>query len=169
MFGLDRLTLYGVGVALLILSHGGLYAYGWHKGYDSSETKWRLERAELMARAAAEAEVMRERGDRLAAELEQARAAVRVQYVEKIRYVRAKASATRACFSGDITAALNRQPIRETVERPGEPPRTVEQPTGGTSELAAAEWIAGAQAAHAECRSQVQRLGDWIRSVTRGQ
>lgn len=168
MFGLDRLTLIGVGVALLVCSHGLLYAYGWHNGYDASSAKWAAERAQIVADAQAKADTLRANGERLAAELELVKSTYRVEYVEKIRYIVHKASRTKACLSGDVTAALNARPIRETVERPGEPPRDVVEPPGGTSEAAAAEWIAGAQAAHAECRAQVQRLGDWIRSATGG-
>jgi len=166
MFGLDRLTLIGVGVALLVLSHGALYAYGWHRGYDSSSAKWALEKAQIVADAQAKADVLRAQGDKLAAELEQARANVRVEYVEKIRYVRAKASATRACFSGDITAALNNAPIREKVLRANEQAADETPALSGTSEAAAADWIAGAQAAHAQCRAQVASLVSWIRSAT---
>ncbi|MEN9806190.1 MAG: hypothetical protein RL756_698, partial [Pseudomonadota bacterium] len=39
-------------------------------------------------------------------------------------------------------------------------------PSGGTSEQAAAEWIANAQAEHSACRAQVARLVDWIRTAT---
>lgn len=168
MFGLDRLTSIGVGLALLVISHGGLYAYGWHKGYDASEKVWAAQKSAMLVQAAAQAEVLRERGNRLAAELEVARVNIRVEYVEKIRTVVHIASRTREALSADVTAALNARPIRETVERPGEPPRDVVEPPGGTSEAAAAEWIAGAQAAHELCREQVRKLGDWIRSATGG-
>jgi hypothetical protein len=166
MFGLDRLTLYGVGLALLVLTHGGLYAYGWHKGYDASERVWAAEKSAILVKSAAEAEKLRADGRALAAELEVARVNIRVEYVEKIRTVVHIASRTKGCLSADVTAALNARPIRETVERSGEPPRDVVAPSAGTSEAAAAEWIAGAQAAHEMCRAQVQRLGDWIRSAT---
>ena len=166
MFGLDRLTSLGVGLALLIVTHGGLYAYGWHKGYNASERVWAAQKSAMLVQAAAEAEVLRERGNKLAAELEVARVNIRVEYVEKIRTVVHIASRTREALSADVTAALNARPIRETVERPNEPPRDVVEPPGGTSEAAAAEWIAGAQAAHELCREQVRRLGDWIRSAT---
>lgn len=168
MFGLDRLTSLGVGLALLVLSHAGLYAYGWHTGYDASERVWQAEKSAIMVKAAAEAEKLRTEGRALAAELEVARANVRVEYVEKLRTVYRVASRTKEALSADVTAALNARPIRETVERPGEPPRDVVEPSAGTSEAAAAEWIAGAQAAHEMCREQVRKLGDWIRSATGG-
>jgi hypothetical protein len=168
MFALARLQWAGIALAVLVVTHTGAYAAGWFRGVASERAVWQAERSRIMAEAAATAERLRAEGNRLAAELEVARVNVRVEYVEKVRYIVRVASPTRECLSPDVTAALNRAPIRETVERPGEPPRTVEPPpaTGGTSELAAAEWIAGAQAAHAECRSQVARLADWIRSVT---
>jgi hypothetical protein len=168
MFGLARLQWAGIALAVLVVTHGGAYAAGWFRGVASERAVWQAERSKIMAQAAAAAEVARGEGRRLAAELELARAAVRTEYVERLRIVYRAASPSAQCLSPDVTAALNRAPIRETVERPGEPPRTVDPPatTGGTSELAAAEWMAGAQAAHAECRNQVQRLADWIRSVT---
>jgi len=168
MFALARLQWAGIALAVLVVTHTGAYAAGWFRGVASERAAWQAERSRIMAEAAATAERLRGEGKRLAAELEVARVNVRVEYVEKVRYLVRVASPERECLSPDVTAALNRTPIRETVERPGEPPRTVDPPpaTGGTSELAAAEWIAGAQAAHAECRSQVARLVDWIRSVT---
>jgi hypothetical protein len=168
MFALARLQWAGIALAVLVVTHTGAYAAGWFRGVASERAVWQAERSRIMAEAAATAERLRGEGKRLAAELEVARVNVRVEYVEKVRYLVRVASPTRECLSPDVTAALNRAPIRETVERPGEPPRIVDPPpaTGGTSELAAAEWIAGAQAAHAECRSQVAKLADWIRSVT---
>jgi phage tail tape-measure protein len=168
MFALARLQWAGIALAVLVVTHTGAYAAGWFRGVASERAVWQAERSRIMVEAAATAERLRGEGKRLAAELEVARVNVRVEYVEKVRYLVRVASPTRECLSPDVTATLNRTPIRETVERPGEPPRTVDPPesTGGTSELAAAEWIAGAQAAHAECRSQVARLADWIRSVT---
>ena len=169
MFLLSRIQWAGIALVLLIVSHGAAWTNGWFKGVASERAVWQAERAKIMAQAAAAAEVARGEGRRLAAELELARAEVRTVYVDRIRTIVRIASPARECLSPGVTASLNRAPIRETVERPGEPPRAVETPAaGGTSELAAAEWIAGAQAAHAECRSQVQRLGDWIRSVTKG-
>jgi len=170
VFLLSRMQWAGFALAVLVVTHGGAYAAGWFRGVASERAVWQAERSKIMAEAAATAERLRGEGKRLAAELEVARVNVRVEYVDKVRYLVRVASPSAQCLSPDVTAALNRAPIRETVERPGEPPRAVDPPpaTGGTSELAAAEWIAGAQAAHAECRNQVQRLADWIRSVTRG-
>lgn len=168
MLGFGRMQIVGAAAVVLLATHGATYVLGWQRGYAASEGRWARERLELLAAAEARARVLREQGDRLAAELEQARTRVRVEYVDRVRTVYRVAQATKECFSPDTTAALNRQPIREAVERPGEPPRVVEPPpaAGGTSELAAAEWIAGAQAAHEQCRAQVARLADWARAVT---
>jgi hypothetical protein len=145
------------------------HAYGWDEGVDYERARWQAERSRLLAEAAAQAEVLRAEGRAIAAELERARTDVRVQFVETVRVVRERASSTRACFNADVTAALNRSPIRETVERPGEPPRTLEEPAaGGTSELAAAEWVAGAQAAHEACRAQIGALAAWVRAAIAG-
>jgi hypothetical protein len=72
-----------------------------------------------------------------------------------------------------VTAALNRSsPIVETVERPGQLPKVIAQDAplqaaGGTSERAAAEWVAHARAEHSACRSQVKALVAWIEQVTK--
>lgn len=163
-----RLQIAAVVLVVLAGTHLAAYLFGWHQGVTSERERWVLERAQIIAQAEAKAASMRERGERLAAELEVARANVRVQYVEKVRVVYRAASATKQCLTPDVTAALNRQPIRETVERVGEPAQVVvHAPSGGTSEQAAAEWIANAQAEHSACRAQVARLVDWIRTATR--
>ena len=169
MLGTARLQMLAIGVVVLVLTHLAAYVGGYWSGVSSERERWMLERAQIIAQAQAKADAMRADGKRLAADLELARANVRVQYVEKVRVVYRTASKTRACFTPDVTAALNRQPIRETVERQGEPAQVVAHTqAGGTSELAAAEWIAHAQAEHAQCRQQVARLVDWIRNATGG-
>jgi hypothetical protein len=170
MFGTARLQMLAIGTVVLILTHLAAYVGGYWAGVGQEREKWMLEKARIVAQAEARSDALRAEGKRLAADLELARANVRVEYVEKLRVVYRTASATRACFTPDITAALNRNtPIRETVERPGQPAQeVVHAPTGGTSERAAAEWIAHAQAEHSACRAQVARLADWIRSATKG-
>jgi hypothetical protein len=66
--------------------------------------------------------------------------------------VQAAASDSTACLSAPVVAALNDQPAG-----------------GSTSEQAAAQWMADAQAAHQACREQVIGLTDWIETVTKGQ
>lgn len=169
MLGTARLQLAAIGVVVLFATHLAAYVAGYLNGVDQEREKWMLERARIVAQAEATADRLRADGKRLAAELEVAKANVRVEYVEKLRVVYRTASATRACFTPDVTALLNRQPIRETVERVGEPVQeVVHVPAGGTSERAAAEWVATAQAEHAACRAQVIKLVDWIRSATGG-
>jgi hypothetical protein len=168
MLGTARLQMLAIGVVVLVLTHLAAYVGGYWSGVSSERERWMLERAQIIAQAQAKADAMRADGKRLAADLELARANVRVQYVEKVRVVYRTASKTRACFTPDVTAALNRQPIRETVERPGAPPQEIVHAPAGTSELAAAEWIAHAQAEHAQCRQQVARLVDWIKNATGG-
>lgn len=163
MFGMNRFTLAGVLALLLLASHAGTYALGWHRGYAASEGKWAAEKLELLAAAEARAKVLRERGDRLAAELEQARAQVRVEYVDKIRVIYRTASRSKEALSAAVTAALNRQPIRESATPVAPDP----EPVAGTSEAAAAEWIAGAQAAYEACREQVRALAEWAKGVSK--
>lgn len=166
-----------VSVAVALALGVGLYAGGYWKGYRAgvaaTDAKWAELRTQWQTAAAARERALRQRGDDLAAELEAAKAKVRIETIEVIRTVYKKASATKSCFSPDVTEALNRNsPIRETVERPDSPKQVrehrIEPASAGTSELAAAEWVANAQAAHEECRAQVGKLGDWIRAVVGG-
>jgi hypothetical protein len=162
-----RLQATAIGVLLLIVSHIGLYVYGWHKGAGVERLKWQAEKAQMMIAAEARANVLREQGDRLAAELEIARTAVRTIYVDRIKTVYRTASPTRQALSADVTAALNRDtPIRETVHRAGEPPAVVVH--GGASELATAEWIANTQAMYADCVTRFRALADWARAASGG-
>jgi hypothetical protein len=157
-------------IVLLVLATTHLGAYGLGRYHERDV--WHRERAAIEAQAHATAERLRAEGRQLAADLEVARANVRVEYIERVVRIRERASATRECFRPDVTAELNRRPIRETVHRIGEPPREVAPPTpepvptAGTSERAAAEWVATAQREHAACRAQVSALADWIRSAT---
>jgi hypothetical protein len=67
------------------------HAYGWDDGVDYERARWQAERERVLAQAAAQAEVLRAEGRAVAAELERARADVRVQYVETVRVVRERA------------------------------------------------------------------------------
>ena len=176
MLGLASLQTGAIALLVLLVTH--LSAYGLGRYHERGI--WTAERARMIAEVQAAADRLRAEGRALAADLELARANVRVEYVERIVRVREVASATRACLSPDVTAALNRTaPIREAVERPATPVATTD-PTepqqaatrppdepAGTSELAAAEWMARARAEHDACRAQVRGLVDWIRAATR--
>lgn len=159
---LARLQWIGVMLAVLVVTHGAVWVAGWHGGHRDAEKAFAAERLKLERAAEARAAQLRAEGDRLAAELDRARTAVRVRYVERVRTVYQVASPTRECLSPSVTAALNTpaQPPDGLLQAPQDAP-------GGTSEAAAAQWIAGAQAAHEECRAQVARLADWARSVTK--
>lgn len=173
MFGLERYAIAAViSLALLAVVGMGSYFKGYRDGFAASEAKWSELKAEWEAASVAREKALREQGDLLAAELEAAKSKVRVETVEVVRTVYKKASATRACFTPDVTEILNRNSvIREKVERPDGTKviehKTEAAPVGGTSELAAAEWVANARAAHEECRAQVGRLGDWIRAAVK--
>ena len=170
MFGTARIQIALIVLAALAGTHVVAYYTGWLNGAASERAAWTLEKERVLAQASVEAEKLRSEGKELASLLMQAEAKVRVEYVEKIVTIKEKASAVRTCFRPSVTDALNRQPIRETVVRPGEPPTVIEhkvQVEGGTSELAAAVWVAGAQAAHEQCRAQIGALAAWIAAATR--
>lgn len=168
MFGLGRLQMVLAAVLLAIVTHLVAYWAGWTEGSQRERDRWATEKLQILAAAESRAKILRGQGDQLAAELERARANVRIVYQERIKYIIRRASPAVQCLTPDVTAALNRQPIREYVERPGEPRQEV-APTGGTSEAAAAEWIANAQSAHEQCRSQVERLAQWVRNAAGGE
>jgi hypothetical protein len=172
---LNRFVWFGIALLMVIAGHVGAYNAGWFRGVAHERAVWEKEKASLLAAAQARAGVLKEKGEKLAAELELAKANVRTEYVEVIRTVKVKASATRACFTPDVTEILNRNSvIREKVERVGGGVTVIEHKTeapaqsGGTSELAAAEWVLQAQAAHEQCRAQVGALAEWIRSIVGG-
>lgn len=170
--GIER---YLIALAIVCAVGAGAFGTGYWKGYRAgvaaTEAKWVKLKDEWEAASRARERALREKGDALAAELEAAKTKVRVETVEVVRTIYKKASATKQCFSPDITEILNRNTrIRETIERPGAPKQVIEYKSeapaeGGTSELAAAEWVANAQAAHEECRTQVGKLGEWIRNL----
>ena len=160
-----------VAVALLTL---GSYIFGWHRGYEASETKWKAEKAALIAQAKERAAQLESEGSRLRAELEVARANVRIEYVEVIRGIQKTASATRRAIGADLAGLLNSlSGIRETSERVG-PDGTVEarrevapDSRGSTSERALSEWIAGAVKSHEECRTQANALIEYAKACSR--
>lgn len=164
-----------IGAAIALLTHLAAYIFGWHRGYDASETVWVAEKKALIARAEVQAAQLRAEGSRLAAELEIARANVRVEYVEVIRDVQKVASATRRAIGADLAGMLNSlSGIRETTERIGadgtvEARREVASDPGrsGTSERALAEWIVGAVKAHEECRVQANALIEYAKACSR--
>jgi hypothetical protein len=182
MMGLLSLRTWAIVVAALLLSNAVLYNVGWYRGVLHERAAWVKLRAEIEAANAARVEILTAENRAIAAKLVAAEGAVRVEYVEVIRTVRERASATARCFSPGTTRALNREPttaelhaanpIRETVHREstvGPSPQVVERGVeGGTSELAAAEWAAGAQRLYAECRARVESWQQWAAKVTGG-
>lgn len=160
--------------ATLVLSWVVTYNIGWYRGWnvgiELERGKWEKERARILLEAAIAAEKMRTENKRIVAELEEAKAKVRTEYVEVVRVIREKASPVKQCFNGSVTDALNRNSvIREKVERPGTPPKTIEHRSevegGGTSELAAAEWVAQAQNNYGLCAAVVEGWQSWYRSM----
>lgn len=161
-----------IAIVIALATHAAAYGAGFYRGVLSERKDWEVERARIVTEAAVNSGRLRAEGMRLAAALEEARAQVRVETVEKVRVVYQKASVTRKCFEADVTAILNRNtPIRERVERADRPAvevvHTAATDVGGTSERAAAEWVLNAQSEYDMCRTQVVSLIEWIKALPR--
>ena len=165
-----------IGLMVVLLTHMGTYLFGWSKGYAASEAKWALEKKALVAAADKRAAELRADGSRLAAQLEIARANVRIEYVEVIREVQKLASPVRRAVSADLAGLLNSMSgIRETTERvdpPGTPEAGREAAPNpgrpeGVSERALSEWIAGAVKSHEDCRTQANSLIEYAKACSR--
>jgi hypothetical protein len=136
------------------------HASGWSGGVAAERARWQAERARVLEQAQAQAKVARAQGRAIAAELERTRAALRADQLARSRAIDERASSTATCLSPAVAAALNAAPASETAE-----PQAAASSAGGTSERAAAGWIADAQQAHEACRAQVGALAEWIRAA----
>lgn len=174
MHQVSRIELLAGAVITAVLLAVGSYIFGWHRGYAASEEKWKAEKVALIAQAKERAAQLEAEGSRLRAELEVAKANVRVEYVEVIRGIQKTASVTRRAIGGDLAGLLNSlSGIRETTERIGAD-GTVEarreatsDSRGSTSERALSEWIAGAVKSHEECRVQANALIEYAKACSR--
>lgn len=172
---MGMLERWAIGLVLLLALAGGSYWKGYTDGFRKSEREWALQRAEMEGRARRQADDLRAEGGRLAAELIEARARVKIEYVEVIRYVTRVARPDRVALDADITRVLNQSAgIRETVD--GRPGGTAAPGAGaaadsdrsvGTSEKGVAEWIAQAVEMYQSCRLQATALQDFARACSR--
>ena len=147
------------------------------KGYKERDLSCVAEKAEIeSARMEAErqANAQREKGrvlaDRAAEEVAAMRAEMAANTERTTRELRARASATRQCFSGSVAGLLNSAtPIRESVSRdpasaaaPGIAPPAPGPAAGadgpGTSELAAAGALRLARDSFSACKSQLRAV-----------
>jgi len=166
-------------VAAVLLAGGAwrLNTTAHAKGYKERDLSCVAEKAEIeSARMEAErqANAQREKGRILADKAAEEVAAMRAQMVANTerttRELRARASATRQCFSGSVAGLLNAAtPIRESTHRdpasaaaPGTaapaagPAASADGP--GTSELAAAGALRLARDSFAACKSQLRAV-----------
>jgi len=172
---MTRIEMLMVSVLSVILLTVGSYMFGWHRGYAASEEKWQAEKVVLIEAAKTRAAQLEAEGSRLRADLEVAKANVRIEYVEVIREIQRVASSARRAISPDLAGLLNSlSGVRETTERVGadgtvEARRetTSDPARSGTSERALAEWIAGAVKSHEECRVQANALIDYAKACSR--
>lgn len=141
-----------VALLFIVVTHVAAYAIGHHNGSTSERMKIAGERAAALAQVREAEGAARAAGERLAAVLARRKSEIAKATRAKATVVQAAASEGATCLSAPVVAALNDQPA-----------------SGATSELAAAQWMADAQAAHQACREQVIGLTDWIGTVTKGQ
>jgi hypothetical protein len=139
------------GIVLTLATHAGAYWIGYTKGYDSRNKKAQIERAEITAQARANEDRLKVEGARLEAELSEAKTRIEVRYVDRVKTIYKTASVEKECLSSEVVSILNDEPTQS-----------------GTSEQAAAQWMAQAQAAHEQCKEQVISLIDWAHSVSQG-
>ena len=171
--------LIGLIVAAVMLAGGAwrLHSTAFDKGYRDRDLACTTEKAEIeSARMEAErqANAQREKGrvlaDRAAEEVAAMRAQMAANSERSTRELRARASATRQCFSGSVAGLLNAAtPIRESVSRdpasaaapgaaasaPG-PAASADGP--GTSELAAAGALRLARDSFSACKAQLRAV-----------
>lgn len=170
-------------VTILALALSIIGGYLWtsnhhHKlGYDERDGTCTAEKLAIdnqRLEAERQANALREKGrmnaDRAAEEIAAMRAAVAANNERTARELRARASATRQCFSGSVAGLLNAAtPIRESVSRDpaGAPAARTAPPAAapaasadgpGTSELAAAEALRLARTSFAGCREQLRAV-----------
>jgi hypothetical protein len=164
-----------IAVLVAIVTHMATYAFGWSRGYSASQAKWELEKKALIAAADKRAAELRAEGSRLAADLEMARANVKIEYVEVVREVQKYASSTRRAINADLAGLLNSMSgIRETTERvdpPAAPEARREAAANpgrpeGVSERTLSEWIAGAVKSHEDCRAQANSLIEYAKACS---
>ncbi len=166
-------------VAAVLLAGGAwrLNSTAHAKGYKERDLACTTEKAEIeSARMEAErqANAQREKGrviaDRAAEEVAAVRALMTANTERTTRELRARASATRQCFSGSVASLLNSAtPIRESVSRdPASTPAAGTAPLApgpsasadgpGTSELAAAGALRLARDSFSACKAQLRAV-----------
>lgn len=170
-------------VTILALALSIIGGYLWtanhhHKlGYDERDGTCAAEKLAIdnqRLEAERQANALREKGrvnaDRAAEEIAAMRAAVAANNERTARELRARASATRQCFSGSVAGLLNiPAAAREPTDRDpasaaaaGAAPAAAGPPAGtdgpGTSELAAAESLKLARTSFALCKVQLRKV-----------
>ena len=166
-------------VVAVVLGGGAwrLHSTAFDKGYHDRDLSCVAEKAEIESQrmeAERQANAQREKGrviaDRAAEEVAAVRALMAANTERTTRELRARASATRQCFSGSVASLLNSAtPIRESVSRDSASaaaPGTAPIATGpaasadgpGTSELAAAGALRLARDSFSACKVQLRAV-----------
>lgn len=166
-------------VTAVVLGGGAwrVHSTAFDKGYHDRDLACAVEKAEIesaKAEAERQAQAQREKGrviaDRAAEEVAAVRVAMAANSERLNRELRARASATRQCFSGSVASLLNSStPIRESVSRDpasASAPGTATPAAGsaasadgpGTSELAAAGALRLARDSFSACKAQLRAV-----------
>lgn len=166
-------------VTAVVLGGGAwrLHSTAFDKGYHDRDLACTTEKAEIESQrmeAERQANAQREKGrviaDRAAEEVAAVRVAMAANSERLNRELRARASATRQCFSGSVASLLNSStPIRESVSRdpasavaagasPPAPGPSASADGPGTSELAAAGALRLARDSFSACKAQLRAV-----------
>ena len=146
---IPNVNLAAIGVLVIVITHGVTYGVARHQGAASERARSDQERAVASALAKQAATDARAAGERLGAALAKRDAEIKAAATARAGKAAAVASTTAVCLSPEVVGALNDDP-----------------PAGSASESAIAEWIAGAQASHEQCREQIIGLSEWVNAVT---
>ena len=151
MIPIGSVQLALAGIVLTFATHAGAYWIGYTRGYEARNKKAQIERAEIIAQARANEDRLKTEGAKIEAQLSEAKTRIEVRYVDRVKTIYKTASTEKECLSSEVVSVLNEQPAES-----------------GTSEQAAAQWMAQAQSAHEQCREQVISLIQWAQKASEG-
>jgi hypothetical protein len=159
-------------IAIVVIGMSLVIAYwrGWVGGANYERQKWEVKTAQMHANAVRQQNEWRVRSDKLSMELINANTQIDSMAVKIRDLLTTRVSASRQCFSADVTRMLNTiSPIRETVTPVAgtdAAPAAAAADSGGSSERAVAVALVEARTGYEKCRTQLHKLIDWVEEVT---